>query len=866
MSKYNHNQPPLPPRMANRLLEWFYSPHLLEEVQGDLHELYGKWVEKYGEKKANRLYVYHTIKFFRPFALKRRSQTYHLNTIDMLKNYFKIALRNFWRQKGYSFINISGLSLGLACSLLILLWVQDELSFDQFHEKGNALYLVMKNDHYSDGQLETNPGTPGPLSEVLEEEVPEIENITRVTYNWEKLFTVEEKNFKEQGYYADSTFFEIFSFPLIAGDQKTALNDVSSIAISESLAQKYFGSVGHAMGKTIRLDHQEDYRVSGIFEDTPKNSTLQFDFILPFQVFWKTNKHIQSWGNNFIRTYVQLHPDASSEKVSAKIKDFVNQKYQGADTELFLYPFERLYLTNFEGGKPSGGRIVMIRLFAIIAVFILLIACINFMNLATARSSQRAKEVGIRKVVGAGRTSLIRQFMSESVLTTFLSMVVALLLVELILPAFNQLTGKLMIVPYGNPNFLIALAGLTLFTGILAGSYPAFFLSSFNSVKVLKGTFIPASGASHLRQGLVVFQFALSIVLITGTLVVYQQIQYIKNKDLGVDLENLVYFEGNPGIMKHFEVYKNELLQMAGIQLVTTSSASPIEMYNNTTWLEWEGKNPDDNISFNIVQVGYDFLETAGIALKEGRTFSPTFSTDTANVIINEEAARSMGMQDPLGKRMKVWRREGNIIGVVKDFHNQDLHTPIPPLIITLRPEDTRMVLVRTKAGETQAAIASLEKLHQKYDKEYPFEYHFVDQDFEQMYRTDTLIGQLAGYFGFLAISISCLGLFGLASYTAERRTKEMGIRKVLGASVQSLVALLTRSYTKLILLAFIIAIPIAWLLANQFLQEYAYRIELSPGLFLLAGILILLIAWLTVSYQSIKAALANPVDALRDE
>ena len=780
----------------------------------------------------------------------------------MLTNYLIAAFRSFRKQKVYSFINLTGLTLGLAGSLLIVLWVQDELRVDQFHARGDRLFLVMKNDFYSDGQIETNPATPGPLAEALAAEVPEVDQVVRTTGNWEQLLSVGDDHFKERGYFADSTFFELFSFPLLAGDPSTVFRDVSSIVISEPLALKYFGSAGQAVGKTIRLNHEADYRISGVFQEVPTHSSLQFDFVLPFSVVWNTNEHIQSWGNNFISTYVLLHPQASPATVGAKIKDMVKKRYAEANTELFLFPFAQQYLTEFAGGKPSGGRIVLVRLFALIAAFILLIACINFMNLATARSAQRAKEVGVRKAIGARRSSLVVQFMLESVVTTTVALVGALLLTELLLPTFNQLTEKSMAVPYQDPYFLLLLGGLTLFTGLLAGSYPAFFLSSFDPVRVLKGTIRTGVGARSLRQGLVVFQFVLSMVLITGTLVVYQQIHYIQDKDLGVNRENLIYFEGTPDQLARFATYKNALQQQPGIRQVTTASAPPISLYNNTTWFSWDGKNPNDQLAFNVAQVNYDFLETAGITLKEGRTFS----TDTANVLINEEAARRMGMTEPVGQRMMVWGREGRIIGVVRDFHNQDLHTAIPPLILSLRPEDASQVLVRTEAGATAAALASLEALHDRYGQGYPFEYHFVDEDFERMYRTDTLVGQLSGYFGFLAIFISCLGLFGLAAYTVEWRTKEIGIRKVLGASVRSLVVLFSASFTKLVLLALVGAVPISWWLARQFLEGYAYRIDLSVGVFLLAGGLALLIAVLTVGYQSVKAARANPVDSLRSE
>jgi hypothetical protein len=438
--------------------------------------------------------------------------------------------------------------------------------------------------------------------------------------------------------------------------------------------------------------------------------------------------------------------------------------------------------------------------------------------------------------------------------------------VELLLPGFNQLTEKDLAIPFGNPIFILIILGIIFITGLLAGLYPAFFLSSFNSVKILKGTFKLGNKGNTLRQGLVVFQFVLSMILIGATIVVYQQIQYIKNKDLGVQRENLVFFPVTPGIKEHFDAYRTALLNQPGIQAVSLSSQNPLSVGSSSHGLEWDGKDPETQILFQIIVTDYDFLTTAGIQLLEGRNFSRNFPTDTANILINEEAARRIGFENPVGQHIKMWESEGQIIGVVKDFHSNDLHAAIEPLVIRLQPENTWMVMARTEAGKAQEAIASLETMHNQFDGEYTFEYQFLDQEFERMYRTDTLIGKLATYFAIIAILISCLGLFGLAAYTAERRTKEIGVRKVLGASVPNLVGLISGNFTKLILIAFVIAAPISWYLMQQFLQKYAYRIDLSPVVFALTGLLALIIAWLTVSYQSIKAALANPIDSLRNE
>jgi ABC-type antimicrobial peptide transport system permease subunit len=532
-----------------------------------------------------------------------------------------------------------------------------------------------------------------------------------------------------------------------------------------------------------------------------------------------------------------------------------------------LQPFKDIHLYNgFENGKQSGGGIIYVRMFSLVALFILLIACINFMNLSTARSSQRAKEVGVRKVIGANRQALVGQFVGESMLFALASMGVALLLIVLLLPYFNELTDKQIILPWASPYFLLTLLGITLFTGLVAGSYPAFFLSAFNSIQVLKGVFSRGTGAASLRKGLVVFQFVLSMSLIVATIVIYRQIGYMKDKDLGVQKENLLFFSGAPGILKHIDAYKEELLSKPGIASVATSNQHLMWGVNTTTSVNWDGKAPGEVFSFQIVNTDYDFLQTAGIQLKEGRLFSKEFATDSLQYIINEEAARRMGMKDPLGQRLNLGDRDGNIIGVVKDFHTYSLHSRIMPVIVILRPRGTNLVYVRTKAGQAQQAVASLQQLHKQYVPDYPFEFNFLDEGFDKMYRGDIIISKLATYFAFITIFISCLGLFGLAAYTAEKRVKEVGIRKVLGASVPHIVALLSMDFLKLVLVANVITWPLAWWAMSNWLENFEYRTSIEWWVPALAGVAALLIALLTVSYQSIKAAIANPVKSLRSE
>lgn len=784
----------------------------------------------------------------------------------MIKNYIFTTIRAYWKHKGFTMLNLSGLTIGLTAGMLIMLWVVDELYFDRFHKNNEQLYRIMENQTYS-GDIFTFAATPGLLAEALKAEIPEITHATRTTWGDELQFTVGDRVIREEGLYADAEFFSMFSFPFIEGDSATALDDVSSIVISEELAVKYFDSPEAAMGKQILIDNETNYAVRAVFRNVPERSSLQFDFVLPFEIYFQENDWLENWGNNGIKTYVMLADQASPDVINPKIKEFVKERNESSVVDLFIQSFPEAYLhSEFDNGKLVGGRIIFVRLFTVIAAFILLIACINFMNLVTAQSTKRAKEVGVRKVIGAKRGALIGQFLGESVLLALMAMLLTIVLVELILPGFNNLTEKHLSLPYADPIFALILLGITLITGLLAGLYPAFFLSSFNAVKVLKGTFRLGNQGVFLRHGLVVFQFTLSMILIGSTIVVYQQIQYIKDKDLGVERENLIFFPANLGVQQHFESYKDRLSKLPGIQSVASGNQNPLSVGSSTSNLEWEGMDPEAEILFQVIQTGYDFLETTGIQLLEGRDFSPNFSTDTANLILNEEAVKRMGFENPIGQRVTMGGEEGEVIGVVKDFHSTNLHAPIEPLVLRLNPGNVYMTFVRTQAGQTKEALASLEEAHEQFASAYVFEFHFMDENFERMYRTDTLIGKLATYFSVIAILISCLGLFGLAAHTAERRTKEVGVRKVLGASVLNLVTLLSTNFTKLVLLAFVIAAPLTWFLMEQFLQVYAYHIAFSPLILVLTGVMALLIAWATISFQSIKAALVNPTESLKSE
>ncbi|KAA0989608.1 ABC transporter permease [Dyadobacter aurulentus] len=786
----------------------------------------------------------------------------------MLKNYLKIAWRNLLKNKTFSFINILGLALGMARSLLIILWVQDEVRMDRFHANDKRLFSVMENQHYS-GVINTFPATPGVLAENIVKDIPEIELASQVLWEEEPVLMVGNNFDNEKGRYVQGDFLNMFSFELAQGDANTALKRPDGIIISQKLADKYFKGAD-PIGKTIRVDNKDDVIVTGVLKPIPEASSMKFEFLMSYDRWLKSNAWAKEWGNNGPRCVVLLSKNASLEKVNAKIRGYIKTKNKGSNVDLFLINYGESYLySNWEAGKQNGGRIEYVRMFTVVAIFILVIACINFMNLATARSVKRAKEVGLRKVVGAYRTSLVGQFMGESVLITFLSLLFALAIVIGLLPSFNTLTEKRLYVDFLDPVIWLWLIGLTLITGIIAGSYPALFMSSLNPVTILKGALKFKPNATYFRQGLVVFQFGLSILLILAMIVIYRQISYIQNKNLGFARENLLYLPDiETGMSENFTSFKQALENEPGIKSVSHSQASPLEVGSSTMGVSWPGKDTTQQLLFSVNPAGYDLIKTMGVKLLDGRDFSPSFGTDTSNYLINEAAAKKIGYKDPVGKELTMWGKKGKIIGLMKNFHIGSLHVPIEPLILSLQPAKSSwgVALIRTEAGQTETAIKNIEKLYKRYNPGVPFKYHFADEEFGRQYKAENVVSKLANYFAFLAIFISCLGLFGLAAFTAEQRTKEIGVRKVLGASVTNLVGMLSADFVKLVGIAAVIAFPLAWYFMKSWLEKYAYRIDIEWWFFVVAGIAALIIALVTVSFQAIKAALMNPVKSLKSD
>ncbi|WP_232541089.1 ABC transporter permease [Spirosoma endbachense] len=867
---------PNPPRWADRLLNVICAPDRLEEVQGDLREEFAYQIDRIGERRARWRYVWDVLGFVKSPPVARRhgaySTTYLMNP-TMLRNYLKIAFRNLVKNKTFSGVNILGLALGMACSLLIMLWVQDELSIDAFHANKQQLYRIYMREYFS-GKVQGVIWTPGPLADELKKSIPEIQLSTPYEWVSDQTFSVGSKVNKQATNAASADFFKMFSYKLLQGTPEAALKDRNSLAISRSMAESFFGSPEAAIGKTIRFDNRKDLLITAVFENIAKNSTLKFDCLRNWDEFVEDNAWAKGWESTDPLTFFMIRPDADPAKVEAKITHLLDKFNRDGNkpvhTELAMQPFHDYYLnSNFKNAQIDGGRIEYVRLFTIVAVFILLIACINFMNLATARSGKRAKEVGVRKVVGAMRSLLIGQFVGEALLLTVFAIFLAILFVALLLPSFNSLTDKQISLPINDLSFWGILAGLTLLTGLLAGSYPAFFLSALNPIRVLKGAMKVDTKSTWLRQGLVVFQFALSIILIVGMIIIYRQVEYVQTKNLGYDRENLVYFPLEGDLVKNYDVLKEQISQIPSIKHVSHMTASPASNGSGTEGISWTGSDPNGKVRFTPVGVGYDFVETMNLSVADGRDFSKAYPTDSTGFLINEAALKVIGYKNPIGKIINWGNGKGAIIGVLKDFHFQSLHTSIRPLIAYLSTDSRRQggnVIVRIEAGKTKEALAQLEALCKKMNPKFPFTYSFTDQEYARQYQSEQVVSKLSNYFAFLAIFISCLGLFGLATFTAEQRTKEIGVRKVLGASVSSIVGLLSQDFLKLVAIAILVASPIAWWAMNQWLQGFAYKIDIEWWMFVVAGILSAAIALLTVSFQSIKAALMNPVKSLRAE
>jgi len=786
----------------------------------------------------------------------------------MFKHNLLVIYRNFKRFKSTFFINLTGLSAGLACSLLIYLWVNDELNIDKFHEKDSQLFQVMENRIQAQGIL-TAQSTSGSLAETLKSELPEVEYAIS---SKQFVATLSEGNndFRTKGRYAGKDIFNMYSYGLKQGDANQALSDKNSIVISEKLAQNLFHTTQNVIGKSIGFEHEKQFVVSGIFKGTPPNSSEQFDFVVSYELYKDKYPNSAHWGNSGPDTFVLLKSGTDVTQFNKKISDLVKAKTNGEVTHrtLFVRPFSSGYLHGkYENGLAAGGRIEYVRLFSIIAVFILLIACINFMNLSTAKASGRIKEVGIKKAIGAYRETLVYQYLGESMLMTFLSLFLSVLIVLLFLPQFNEITGKVLTLHY-DPKLVFSLLGVVIFTGLISGSYPALYLSGFNPISVLKGKLNVSVGEVWARKGLVVFQFTISVILIVSVIVVYKQVEFIQSENLGYNKDNLVYFtrEGKMTDDAKMETFLSELKNTPGIVNASSIGHDMTGHNSGTFGIWWEGKAEDDKTEFENVGVNYEMMQTLGIQMKEGRLFSKDFSADSSKIIFNEAAVKFMGLKDPIGKTIKLWGEDMQIVGVARDFHFESLHENVKPLFFRLSQGDTYIIMVKIAAGKEKPVLASMGELYKKYNPGFSLDYKFLDQEYQAQYAAEQRVASLSKYFAGLAILISCLGLFGLAAFTAERRLKEIGIRKVLGSSVFSIVYLLSSDFTKLVFAAILIALPVSYLITDYWLDSFALHINLQIWYFFGAGLAAIVIAWLTVGMQAVKAANVNPLECLKSE
>jgi putative ABC transport system permease protein len=783
----------------------------------------------------------------------------------MLRNYFLIALRKSHRQLSYTFINITGLATGLACALLIFLWVNDESSYNQHIPNRERVYQIFANVPMT-GSVSTWENTPGPLGPELATEVPEMEAIARVNVNNGILFRHGDKAFSESGLIADEAIFELMGAEIIQGNSQLILENTSTVALAESLARKLFGEE-NALGQMVKIGSRTEMTVGAIYRDLPEQSTLRGAFVLPLAHFYRPED--LAWGNYDFLLFARLKPDTQADRALDNILSVYQNRRPESETFFVMQPITDSYLySQFENGQPVGGRIQYIRIFTLVGIFILLLACINFMNLATARAASRGKEVGIRKTIGAQRKSLIVQFLMESVVTALFALGVALVLVEISLPLFNQLVEKSIFIDYGSPSLIGAFISIALVAGILAGSYPAFFLSAFRPSEVLKGSQGPRLTGEGLRKSLVIFQFTISMTLLVSSLVFYKQVEFIRNKNLGYDKENIITMTGRADLVAKFQTFREEVLANKAIVEVSAAGQHLMPVSNSTNSVDWPGKPDGENsqIFFRAMECNYNFHETVGMKLVEGQFFTRDITDTTVQFIVTEEAVRTMGLTDPIGTTISLWGAQGVIRGVVGDFHSQSLHSSIDPIVFGLNPDQASIIYLKLAPGQSQEALAHMEALYKGYVPGFPFEYRFMDENFAVLYKSEIVTGKLAAAFTGMAMLISCLGLLGLAAFTAEKRLKEIGIRKVLGASVVHLVLMLSRDFAKLSLAAILLGSGIAYWAMSRFLEGFAFHIHLSVALFALAGVFMLSITLITVTIQTGRAARTNPATVLKSE
>ncbi len=791
----------------------------------------------------------------------------------MFRNYFKMTMRNLWKNKTYSFLNIAGLAIGIASAALIFLWVEDETNYNYAFAKRDFIYRIMEN-HHNDGKIVTTSSTPGPMAQAVKTDIPGIKNAGRLSWTMDELIVLNDKSIKESGVYADSSILSMLAPDFIFGKTEEVFKEQQSVIISESVSKKFFGSE-NPVGKTIKMNANQgfsvdgSYTITGVYKDFPENSSYKFQWISPYVLFENKNDWMKPWDNNLTETLVELNPSVDPETINKKLTGYLTAKTGSPSADCILFSMNDWNLrSQFTDGKQDGGKIKYVKLFSLIAAIILIIACINFMNLSTAQSEKRAREVGVRKVMGAGKNRLIGQFIGESLIMSFIAVLFAVLIIYLVLPMYSSLVKKSLEINLFSVSHLGWLLGVGLVTGLIAGSYPAFYLSSFNPIKVLKGVKIKTGvGVIFIRKGLVISQFAVSIILIICTTIIYQQIQHIKNRDLGYDKDRLIMMDLQGDVRAHFSSILDQLKSTGLIESAAMSLHDPLHINSYTSDFKWPGKDLNNKVSIHSNHVSPGYLSVLHMTILEGRDFYPTPDVDSNRVIINESMKKLMGKEGHVGGTISINSTKLQIAGIVKDVVYNDIYASSSPLILFCYPKNANVLTIRIKpTADLSESISKMEAILKANNPGYPFEFTFLDEEFNKLFSTESLIGNLAGVFSVLAIFISCLGLFGLSAYTAEQRRKEIGIRKVLGASSRGLAGLLSKEFLKLVALSCIVAFPVSWWAMNNWLQDYQYRTTIHWWIFGIAGITSLAIALVTVSFQAIKVAIANPIKSLRTE
>ncbi len=856
---------PAPPNVALRFLRWFCREDYLEEVEGDLVEVYESHYQK-SPAKAKRKFIWTVLKYFRPEFIK--AFNIGQNSTTMIQHNTKIAYRNSLKYKNTFFINLLGLATGLACALLIFLWVQDERSIDKFHENDDRLFQIMQTFDLGHTK-ETVDWNPMPLSDALKNQMPGVEYVTAAyppsNYAYPGKIKLEDRKVKVRAKYVEKDFFNAFTYRLLAGDKSTLLSDKYACAVSEDLATELYGSVDEALGKAFSYElgkYSGEFTISGVFENMPSNASIQFNLAFNYDLYTSFNPDIMRWDYNSPCVYVTLTEGTDTDAFENKITGLLKKNFPETEGNLFLRQYSSQYLYgNVEDGKQTGGRISYVILFSMIAVFLLVIACINFMNLATARASRRTKEIGVKKSIGAKRSDLIIQYLFEAVITSFLSMSLALLIVYLIMPQFNLITGKQLALVL-SAEMILSLIGIAFFTGLLAGSYPALYLSGLSPIKIFKGGPIKSVSAFIIRKGLVIFQFTISLMLILMVFTVARQVEFIKTKNLGFDRDNVIFFNES---IPNYTTFKNHLETLTGVVSVSAIRGDLTSGdRNNTTSLEWEGKQEGDIVDFDDVLVDPDFFSAVNIQILEGRGFSDDMISEENSLIFNQTAIEQMGLEEPIGKIIDMWGKNWTIVGVVKDFHLESLYKEVRPAFFRAGTNPGNAV-VKIENGKTIEAVQAIEAYYKEQNDGLAPDYQFLDDTYDRLYAAEQRVSTLSKYFAGVAIIISCLGLFGLAAFTAEIRLKEIGIRKILGSANSQIVVLLSKDYTKMVLVANLIGLPLGYYLIHQWLSSFAFKIDLSIWFFVAAAVLTVFIALLTVGFQTLKAARVHVLETLRE-